>query len=204
MPTDPLIHVVDDDEAVRQALEALLDANGCAVRVYESAEAFLAAPPPAPGDALLADVRMPGMSGLELQQELKRRRIAVPVVIVTGHGDVPMAVAALKAGAVDFIEKPFDEEVLLAAVREALRQAGPAAALEPDAAALEARFQELSPRECEVMDLVVAGHPNKVVAHRLGIAVRTVEIHRARVMEKTGARNLSELVRMAIRLSRAT
>jgi FixJ family two-component response regulator len=143
---------------------------------------------------------MPGMSGLELQRELGRRGIALPIVIITGHGDIPMAVAALKAGAVDFIEKPFDAAVIVAAIEEALRRRpGAAPDLARDREAFAQRLQRLSPREREVMELVVGGHPNKVIAHRLGIALRTVEIHRARIMEKTGARNLSDLVRMVVR-----
>jgi FixJ family two-component response regulator len=144
---------------------------------------------------------MPGMSGLDLQREMKRRAQDLPIIIITGHGDVPLAVAALKAGAVDFLEKPFDAAAILDTVDEALRRIEanrPAGGM--DRAAIAARVGQLTAREREVMDLVVAGHPNKVVAHRLGIAVRTVEIHRARVMEKTGARNLSELVRLSILL----
>jgi two-component system, LuxR family, response regulator FixJ len=195
------IFVVDDDAAVRQALKALLAVEGYAVETFDSAESFLAGFPRPGGLCLLLDVRMPGLSGLDLQRELMRRGSRLPIVIVTGHGDVPMAVTALKAGAVDFIEKPFDKDALLAAVGEATRavaaQRGGDARRERDE--IMAKIEQLTPREREVMDLVVAGHANKVIAHRLSIALRTVEIHRARVMDKTGARNLSELVRMAIR-----
>jgi two-component system, LuxR family, response regulator FixJ len=198
------VFIVDDDPAVREGLQALFDAKGFAVECFKSAEAFLAAIDPGRRGCVVADVRMPGMSGLDLQREVKRRGLKLATVIITGHGDVPLAVAALKAGAVDFLEKPFDSDAILASVEEALRR-GAARPLAPeiDRAALARRVAELSAREREVMDLVVAGHPNKVVAHRLGIAVRTVEIHRARVMEKTGARNLSELVRLAILLESA-
>lgn len=198
---EPTVFIVDDDAAVRQGLGALLGAKGYRVEPYESAEAFLAraALDRVPA-CLLADIRMPGMSGLELQRQLKQRAVALPVIVITGHGDVPQAVAALKAGAVDFLEKPFDSDQLLAAVTEALRLADTKGAAAIDRAELERRVAALTPREREVMNLVVAGLPNKLIAFRLKIAVRTVEIHRARVMEKTAARNLSELVRMAIRL----
>jgi two-component system response regulator FixJ len=200
MPAEPTIYVVDDDEGVRLGLSALLEAQGYAVKTLESGEALLACLPAAPAGCAILDVRMPGMSGLDVQRELQRRNLALPVVVITGHGDIPLAVAALKAGAVDFLEKPFDAPALLAAVEEGLRRSP--AAPTPDRLELESRVEQLTPREREVMDLVVAGHMNKVIAHRLQIAVRTVEIHRARVMRKTGARNLSELVRMAIELER--
>ncbi len=194
------VFVVDDDEGVRLGLKALLTVEGYDVRTFESAETFLAEGVSEGPGWLLLDVRMPGMSGLELQRQLKRRGTRLAIIIITGHGDVPMAVAALKAGAVDFIEKPFDKDDILAALEAARQQAGPAAQPAADRAAIAAAVARLTPREREVMDLVVAGHANKVIAHRLKIALRTVEIHRARVMEKTGARNLSELVRMAILL----
>lgn len=201
MTSESTVFVVDDDDAVRDGLDALLAAHGFAVETFASAEQFLdRVPAPATG-CVVADVRMPGMSGLDLLRELGRRGAGMAVVIMTGHGDIPMAVAALKAGAVDFLEKPFDSDALVGAVREALKRRGPGTLADlPDRDSLAARLRELSPREREVMDLVVAGLPNKVIAHRLGIAVRTVEVHRARLMEKSGARNLSELVRIAIRL----
>jgi two-component system response regulator FixJ len=214
-PPKRVIFVVDDDEAVRLGLSALLMAKGFAVESFPSAEAFLTALRPETAGVLLVDVRMPGMSGLDLQRELTRRGARIPVVVITGHGDVPMAVAALKAGAVDFLEKPFDSDAILAGVEEAWRRLETAitgadtadtaaAAGDPaERAALAERVAQLTPREREVMDLVVAGQPNKIIAHRLGIALRTVEIHRSRVMEKTGARNLSELIRMTIRLGGA-
>lgn len=200
--TKPTIYIVDDDEAVRRGLAALLRAKGHAVEVFASADAFLAAMPPQPVGCAVVDIRLPRTSGLELQREMKRRGLPLPVVIITGHGDVPVAVAALKAGAVDFLEKPFDSAALLAAVDEALRQVE-AAGVGPlvDRETLAGRVARLTPREREVMALVVEGQPNKAIAHRLKIALRTVEIHRARVMEKTEARNLSELVRMALRLN---
>jgi two-component system response regulator FixJ len=195
------IHVVDDDQAVREGLSALLTAKGYAVRLYASAEALLDAGPHGRPGCMVVDVRMPGMSGLELQRELKRRGETMPLIVITGHGDVPVAVAALKAGAVDFLEKPFDSDVLLAAIGEALAKPGARAAADADdREAASRRVAGLTPREREVMELVAAGLANKVIAHRLGIAVRTVEIHRAHVMEKTGARSLSELVRLVIKL----
>lgn len=206
MKPEAVVHLVDDDPAIREGLGALLTVEGYDVRLYESGEAALASLSADSTGCVVADVRMPGISGLELLQSLRRRGINLPLIIITGHGDVPMAVSALKAGARDFIEKPFDSPVILAAIAEVI--AGAAQTLpgteaeDPELEALELRFRLLTPRESEVMDLVVQGHPNKVVAHRLGIAVRTVEIHRAHVMEKTGARNLSQLVRMALRLQR--
>lgn len=197
-----MVYVVDDDEAVRQGLQALLAVKGYEVETFDSAEALLATLPRDAAGCVLADVRMPGMSGLELQRELKRRHPALPVVVITGHGDIPMAVSALKAGAVDFLEKPFESDAILDSIDEALGRR-PALGSEPAAGDVAARVAQLTPRERDVMDLVVAGHPNKIIAHRLKIALRTVEIHRARVMEKTGARNLSELIRMAIRLERS-
>ena len=200
MPPEPTVFIVDDDEAVREGLSALLVAKRYKVETYPSAEAFLAAVAPERAGCLIADIRMAGMSGMELQREIKRRGIPTPVVIITGHGEVPLAVAALKAGAVDFLEKPFDSDAILASVEEAMRRLGKSKVQGFDRATIAERVAGLSEREREVMDLVVAGQPNKVVAHRLGIATRTVEIHRSRVMEKLGARNLSELVRMAIAL----
>ncbi len=197
-PDNNTIFIVDDDDAIRRALTALLSVKGYVVKSFESAEAFLAAlPAKLPGGCALVDVRMAGMSGLDLHREMKRRGIALPVIIITGHGDVPLAVAALKAGVADFIEKPFDSDVILAAIHDALTAIPAPSHLYQD---IPSRIARLTPREREVMDLVVKGQPNKVIAHQLQIALRTVEIHRARVMEKTGARNLSELVRLAIRL----
>lgn len=200
MSPKPTLYIVDDDQAVRDGLTALLTVSGFALETFDSAESFLAAiERNTPGCAIL-DIRMPGMNGLELQRELKRRHIAIPVIIITGHGEVPLAVAALKAGAVDFLEKPFDSDSLLASIDEALRRGAVSRSSPFDRETIATRVAQLTPREREVMDLVVAGNPNKVVANRLGIAVRTVEIHRAKVMDKTEARNLSELIRMTILL----
>lgn len=189
------IFVVDDSEDVRDSLAILLESAGYPVRTFASALEFLDLVQPSWRGCVVADVRMPGMSGIELQKEIALRGLRLPVVIITAHADVPMAVAALKAGAVDFIEKPFRDEVLLASIRSASiipeaeigRQGGPS---------VPSRLAALSGREREVMLLLVAGHPNKVVADRLGISPRTVEVHRAHIMEKTGARTLADLVRM--------
>jgi two-component system response regulator FixJ len=194
---DPIVFVVDDDDAVRDSLSLLLQTSGHRVRAFGSAQNLLDALTPEAHGCIIADVRMPGMDGLELQERLAARRIGLPVIIMTGHGDVPIAVRAMKAGAVDFIEKPFAEEPLLETVRLALvrserdrRRSG-----EPSA---DERLAQLTTREREVLEAMVAGHPNKAIAHLLRISPRTVEIHRARVMEKTGARSLSHLVRLAL------
>ena len=200
MTPKPTLYIADDDQAVRDSLKALLGARGFALETFDSAESFLAAMNRDVTGCAILDIRMPGMSGLELQRELKRRGIALPVIIITGHGDVTLAVTALKAGAVDFLEKPFDSDVLITSIEDALRRGAAALSAAFDRDSVAARRAQLTAREREVMDLVVAGHPNKVVANRLAIAVRTVEIHRAKVMDKMTARNLSELVRMAILL----
>lgn len=198
MTPKPTIYIVDDDQAVRDGLTALLSVNGFTLQTFDSAERFLAAIDPSATGCAILDIRMPGMNGLDLQGELKRRGIALPVIIITGHGEVPLAVAALKAGAVDFLEKPFDSDALLASIGDGLRRNASTRPSPFDREIIADRLAQLTPREREVMDLVVAGHPNKVVANRLGIAVRTVEIHRAKVMDKSQARNLSELIRMAM------
>ena len=192
-----VVHVVDDDEAVRDSLRFLLDAAGFAVRTHASAEALLSAGPPLPG-CVLTDVRMPGMDGLELLRRLRAAAITVPVVVITGHADVPMAVRALKAGALDFLEKPFSDDTLVAAVRAALDESRRTAEARAQRETASTRIAELTPREREVFDLVVEGLPTKVIAKALGASPRTIEVHRARVMEKLGARSLPELVRLAL------
>jgi two-component system response regulator FixJ len=192
-----IVHVIDDDEAMRDSLSFLLDMQGFETRVYESAVAFLEALPTAPGGCVLTDVRMPGLSGLELIDHLRAQGSDLAVVVMTGHGDVPMAVEAMKAGVVDFIEKPFADDVLLRAVRGALdRQESPQG--DGGRREAEARLVSLSPRERDVLSGVVAGKANKVIAHDLGISPRTVEIYRANLMTKTGARNMAELMRLAL------
>ena len=192
-----MVHVIDDDDGVREALAFLLDVNGMAAALYASADAFLQALPVAPG-CVLTDVRMPGMTGLELVRELKSRDVALPVVVMTGHGDVPLAVEAMKAGVRDFIEKPFDDEHLISCLRDALQAAHASDA--PDLAQQRARerLADLSARERDVLAGVVDGKMNKQIAFDLDISPRTVEIYRANLMTKTGARNVAELMRIAL------
>ena len=198
--TEPTVFVVDDDDAVRDSLTILLESTGHRAEGYGSARALLDAIGPEAQGCIIADVRMPGMDGLELQKALTKRGIGLPVIIMTGHGDVPIAVRAMKAGAVDFVEKPFAEEAMLSAVASALErgQQKPRTSVAAlDTAALE-RLSQLTPRERDVLEALVAGHPNKVIAHLLQISPRTVEIHRARIMEKMEARSLSHLVRLSL------
>ena len=194
------VYVVDDDAAARDSLEALLLSAGHDVETFESGEAFLAAYDPAWVGCAVLDVRMPGISGLQVQEEMSRQQSTLPVIIVTGHGDLPMAVRAMQAGALDFIEKPYDEGRLFESVNLAIETGRQEADKALAATELKTRMAHLTPREREVMVEVAMGHPNKVVAHKLGISARTVEIHRARVVEKMQARSLSHLVRMAIQL----
>ena len=196
MPTDAVVHLIDDDEGVRQAVAFLLATSGFAVRVYESAIAFLDALPSVQPGCVVTDVRMPGMDGLALQRELKTRDIALPVIVMTGHGDVPLAVEAMKAGAVDFIEKPFNDESLLSAIRVAIDRHARDAQRGGEIAAINRKLGTLSPREREVLDGLVAGLPNKSIAYDLKISARTVEVHRANVMTRMGANSVADLVRM--------
>jgi len=191
------LHVIDDDAGLREALAFLLDVNGVDAQFYESGDAFLAALPVDAG-CLLTDIRMPGITGLELVRELKSRGVDLPVIVMTGHGDIPLAVEAMKAGVVDFIEKPFSDDVLIAAIRAAFDRLKDE--VEPDAARLaaEERLAQLSPRERDVLAGVVEGKLNKIIAHELEISPRTVEIYRANLMSKTGARNVAELMRIAL------
>lgn len=197
MHSERQIFIVDDDADVRDSLRALLESAKFNVVDYDSARAFLAAAP-LHGGCLIADIRMPDMDGLELQEELVTRGSGLPVIIVTGHGDVPLAVRAMKAGAVDFIEKPYDDELLLASVSRALA----AGAVRQNFMTVDPAVMELigslTPREREVLEHLIAGRPNKVVAFELGISPRTVEIHRAHLMEKMQVRSLPELVRIAL------
>lgn len=190
------IYVIDDSQDVRESLAVLLESVGYRTWTFASALEFLGAVRPGWSGCVVADVRMPGMTGIELLKELTLRGIRLPVIIITAHADVPMAVAALKAGAVDFIEKPFRDEVLLASLKPALAMPNGDVG-RPGGAGPQARLRTLTDREREVMLLLVAGHTNKVVADRLGIGTRTVEVHRAHIMEKTGATSLADMVRMA-------
>lgn len=198
MADDAAVHVIDDDEAVRHSLAFLFESAGLPVRVYDSAAAFLAVAGSLRVGCILTDVRMPDIDGLALQRKLIEMGVRLPIIVMTGHGDVPIAVQALKAGAADFIEKPFDDEALLAAVRSALEASQRMREREAEVEDIASRLASLTPRERQVLDRLVAGQPNKTIAYDLGTSPRTVEVHRARVMEKMGARSLSELVRMAL------
>jgi len=198
MATDHVVHVIDDDVEVRQSLAFLLSTAGLAVRVHESALAFLKILPTVTEGCVVTDIRMPGMNGLELQQHLRDHRSRLPVIVMTGHGDVALAVEAMKAGAIDFIEKPFDDEVLLSAIRAALTHRAVASERHARIAAVQERLAKLSEREREVLDRLINGKANKVIAYELGISPRTVEVYRANVMTKMQADSLSELVRMAL------
>jgi two-component system response regulator FixJ len=198
MDNKPTVLIVDDDDAVRDSLAILLEMAGFEVLTYASGLDVLEAALPARG-CILLDVRMPEIDGLELQRRLVERKSKLPIIIMTGHGDVPIAVRAMKAGAADFVEKPFSDEAILASIRQSIeRGGGGESTLKGAAAEIAARLSLLTPREREVLDKLVAGRPNKVVAYELGISARTVEIHRARVMEKMQANSLSHLVRLAM------
>ena len=194
------VYVVDDDEAVRDALGMLFGSVGYEAETYATAAEFLAGFDPERTSCLVLDVRLPGMSGLELQRRLAAGKALPPIVFITGHGDVPMAVRAMKAGAVDFLEKPFNEQDLLDRIAGAFDREARDRGERRQLSELRRRFEALTPREHEVLELVVAGEANKVVASRLGVSQRTVEIHRAHVMSKMGAQSLAHLVRMALRL----
>jgi two-component system response regulator FixJ len=192
------IHIIDDDAAMRDALAFLLDVNGYAAKAYETADAFLKGAVTETSSCVISDIRMPGMTGIELVRKLRSDGKACPVILITGHGDVARAVEAMKAGASDFIEKPFDDAALLDAIRAAL-DARPVSADEGRARKdAEARLAELSPRERDVLRGLVAGKINKIIAYDLSISPRTVEVYRANLMAKTGARSMSELMRIAL------
>lgn len=193
-----VVHVIDDDVDVRQSLAFLLSTAGLAVRVHESAVAFLEALPGAQPGCVVTDIRMPEIDGLELQRRLLELKAGFPVIVMTGHGDVPMAVEAMKAGAVDFIEKPFDDETLLSAIRSALDSHSRNREREDRMEAIRKRLDALSSRERDVLSGLAAGKANKVIAYDLGISARTVEVYRANVMTKMQADSLSELVRMVL------
>jgi two-component system response regulator FixJ len=198
MRDDDVIHVVDDDAAVRESLAFLLGASGFTARTYESAEAFLTALPDVEGGCVITDVRMPGLTGIELLQRVNESTATLPVILVTGHGDIPLAVEAMKLGAADFLEKPFDDERILAAVTSAMERLRETNAVSAERAEIEAKLAALSNRERQVLDGLVAGQPNKTIAYDLGISARTVEVYRANLMTKMQANSLSDLVRMAL------
>lgn len=195
---DSTVFVVDDDPAVRDAVRQVVLSVGLAVETYSTSQEFLDKYDPARPGCLVLDVRMPGRSGLDLQRELSQRGIALPVIIITGYADVYLAVRALKAGALDFIEKPFSSQVLLERIEEAIEKDRQARKENATRAEFAVRLDSLTPRERQVMDLVVDGQPNKAIAAELGLSLKTVEGHRAHVMEKMKVSSLAELVRLAV------
>jgi two-component system, LuxR family, response regulator FixJ len=198
MPAKPVVHIIDDDPAIRDSLAFLLDVHGFEPRVHESAVAFLGSLDRGTIDCVVTDIRMPDLNGLELVQRMKSEHMTCPVIVITGHGDVALAVEAMKAGVVDFIEKPFSDEALLSAIRTALEGSLEAVATGKSRQQAEQRLAELSPRERDVLAGLVAGKINKVIAYELGISPRTVEVYRANLMAKTQARSMSELMRLAL------
>jgi two-component system response regulator FixJ len=199
MPSEKnVVHVIDDDEAMRQSLAFLLGAVGMEVQTYESAVAFLEVAPDVKAGCVITDVRMPELSGVELLRRLRELKLGIPVIIITGHGDVPLAVEAMKIGALDFLEKPFDDELLLASVRSALDRLDRDQKRQAERSEIEGRLATLSNRERDVLEGLVAGHANKQIAYDLGISPRTIEIYRANLMTKMQAASLSDLVRMAL------
>lgn len=193
---DTVVHIVDDEEAVRNSLAFLLSGAGFAVRVHESATAFLAVAPQIRNGCLITDLRMPDMDGVELLRRLRMADAMLPAIVITGHGDVQMAVEAMKNGALDFIEKPFSDDVLIESISRAVNRAAEQVQSEAALELLRQRVASLSERERQVLKGVVAGHPNKTIAFELGISPRTVEVYRAGLMSKMQARSLPELVRM--------
>ncbi len=200
LPAEPdqIIYIIDDDEALRDSLVWLLESSGYKVLALDSAESFLACYDETLTGCLVLDVRMPGMSGLDLFEELGRRRCTLPVIFITGHGDVPMAVSALKKGAVDFIEKPFSDRDMLGLVEQCLATERENRLKRRQEADTARRLEQLTQREREVLDLISVGKLNKQIADVLGISIKTVEVHRARVMEKMGAHSLAELVQHVV------
>jgi two-component system response regulator FixJ len=196
--SEPVVHIVDDDPAMRESVAFLLDTADLATRVYDGAHALLARVGELEPGCVVTDIRMPEMNGLELVGELKKRGVTHPVIVLTGHADVALAVEAMKAGVLDFLEKPFEDETLLTAVRMALEKGEGESSKAKERLEIEARLNVLTPRERDVFEAVVAGDSNKAAAIRLGISPRTVEIYRANVMDKMQARTLSDLVRMAL------
>ena len=198
MQPEPIVYVIDDDDAVRQSLEFLLKTAGIAVRGFESAKAFLEMLPRIQSGCVITDVRMPEITGIDLLRRIKESNLDIPVIVITGHGDISLAVDAMKIGAIDFLEKPFDDDLLLAAVRSALNTEAGAAKHKAELADIHDKLAALSNREHQVLEGLVAGKANKVIAFDLGISPRTVEIYRANLMTKMSANSLSDLVRMAM------
>lgn len=200
--TEPTVFIVDDEAQVRDALKLLMDSVGLAAETFASAQEYLDQFDAQRPGCLVLDIRMPGMSGLELQERLSKEPLHPPIVIITGHGDVPMAVRALQAGAVDFIEKPFRDQVLLDSVHRAITRDAEQRGEASRVADIEARLQRLTPREREVLDLIMTGMRNKVIAVELGVSQSTVEAHRSKVMEKMEAKTLSDLMRMMLSITK--
>ncbi|MGL4291319.1 MAG: response regulator FixJ [Phreatobacter sp.] len=198
MPGESIVHVVDDDLAVRQSLAFLLASDGLPVRLYESAQAFLDQPHGSAAGCIVTDVRMPGIDGIEFLRRLKASGSPLPVIVITGHADVPLAITAMKEGAMDFIEKPFADDLFLDAVRAVLRKQVHSTLRQTQMSQVSGRLRLLSERERQVLDGLLAGKANKVIAYDLNISPRTIEIYRANVMSKMQAGSLSELVRMAL------
>lgn len=198
MTSEQTVFIVDDDQAMRSSLKWLIESVGMKVEVFASADEFLDGYYPGRSGCLVLDVRMPGMSGLELQEHIASQQINLPVIIITGHGDIPMAVRAMKAGALEFIEKPFNDELLLDGIRKAIALDGKLRDQQQQRAGVISRLTHLTPREQEVMTMVTEGKSNKEIAFELNVSAKTVEAHRKRVMEKMGAQSLAELVRMAM------
>jgi FixJ family two-component response regulator len=196
----PVVFIVDDDEAIRSSLRLLLKSVGLVPQALASAREFLDTFDPSQPGCLVLDVRMPGMSGLELQEQLNRLGAVIPLIFITGHGDVPMAVEAMQAGAFDFLQKPFRDQDLIDRIQRALEKNRANRSVLNERSLIHERFESLTPRERDVLNMVTSGKPNKVMASDLGVSQRTVEIHRARVMEKMGASSLAQLVRMVLDL----
>ncbi|MBC8269133.1 MAG: response regulator transcription factor [Rhodospirillaceae bacterium] len=198
---EPVVYVIDDDDAVRKSLTWLISSVDLNVKAYASATAFLSDCEKVQTGCLITDIRMPGLSGLDLQIELERRGIDIPVVVISGHGDVQTAVRAMKAGAFDFIEKPFNDQLLLDLVHKAVSQSMSSSETHTQLAELQARENSLTPRELQVLELIAMGEPNKSIGHSLEISDKTVEAHRAKVMSKMKASSLAELVKMVLMLN---
>ena len=198
MQPEPLVYVIDDDDAVRQSLEFLLKTAKVKVQGFDSAKAFLEILPQVKSGCIITDIRMPEITGIDLLRRVKELDLDIPVIVITGHGDIALAVEAMKIGAVDFLEKPFDDEMILSSVRAALNRDADSAQQKAERTQINDKLAALSNREHQVLEGLVAGKPNKIIAYDLGISPRTVEIYRANLMTKMGANSLSDLVRMAM------